>query len=362
MTSRIVATRSALSSLAGGSLLRVGGGGETKPRRQDLRRDSRGAKTEFAFDPLSYDIHLAAGTEQLVRYTYQRCGHKDVSFPEVELMHPEAVGIAVKKAYMDKGAERAAFRMTEVDRRLQPVGRAMVAKVSICEEPDQLAFHQGCGRTQLEARRLAIKFNTTLAEHEVDVPKVEFLEPCFYAWYGATMTSAVLAEKQLDSDNYKKWNDNKGGVDTLLVPRGADIVFPTALAACEEGDEEQESEGDEEAGEDKADAEEKVARQMESIVPDESVRTNIIDDDVPQAFSHWTYQYTHGDLLVCDLQGVQGASSFQMTDPAIHSRRARVRFGQTDHSARGQRAFFATHRCNALCRFLNLRTPTFKPE
>ena len=31
---------------------------------------------------------------------------------------------------------------------------------------------------------------------------------------------------------------------------------------------------------------------------------DILDEDVPQAFSHWSYVYTKRELLVCDLQGV----------------------------------------------------------
>ena len=82
---------------------------------------------------------------------------------------------------------------------------------------------------------------------------------------------------------------------------------------------------------------------------------------MPQAFSHWSYQYSRGDLLVCDLQGVLH-SSFELTDPAIHSRYSRDKcFGPTDNGPRGHQAFFVSHRCNALCTFLKLTKPSFKP-
>ena len=80
----------------------------------------------------------------------------------------------------------------------------------------------------------------------------------------------------------------------------------------------------------------------------------IIDDDIPQAFSHWTSQYTQGEFLVCDLQGVVGTKCFSFTDPAIHSKN-KGKFGLTDHGIDGQKNFFRTHECNPLCRILGLR-------
>jgi len=88
--------------------------------------------------------------------------------------------------------------------------------------------------------------------------------------------------------------------------------------------------------------------------------SRIIDEDVPQAFSHWSYQYTKGYELVCDLQGVKGSSSFQLTDPAIHSRKQQ--FGPTDRGRQGMHQFFNTHVCNPLCEALRLRMPKKREE
>ena len=66
--------------------------------------------------------------------------------------------------------------------------------------------------------------------------------------------------------------------------------------------------------------------------------------------------YTKGHSLVCDLQGVVG-NRFEMTDPAIHSRRQK--FGATDQGRRGQRWFFETHVCNPLCRIMRLDTRVY---
>ena len=85
----------------------------------------------------------------------------------------------------------------------------------------------------------------------------------------------------------------------------------------------------------------------------------IIDDDVPQAFSHWTYQYTKGDQLVCDLQGILHNNFFEMTDPAIHSHSG-PKYGTTDIGKKGFKDFFSTHKCSPLCKALGLKLGTKK--
>ena len=71
--------------------------------------------------------------------------------------------------------------------------------------------------------------------------------------------------------------------------------------------------------------------------------------DTAQAFSHWTWMVTDGELLVCDLQRVQRQSGWQFTDPAIHDAAGKQRFGCTDLGPRGINAFFRTHTCNKIC-------------
>lgn len=64
----------------------------------------------------------------------------------------------------------------------------------------------------------------------------------------------------------------------------------------------------------------------------------VINEDVPDAFSHWTFSYTKGESLVVDLQGVfdDKRQAFKFTDPAIHSRsKAYEYYGRTDRGHRG---------------------------
>jgi hypothetical protein len=263
------------------------------------------------------------------------------------LMHPHAAGIRRKTGFIEKGAERAAFEMSEITITGAPVGQNLVGKLSIHDEPSQLEFHQLCALTQFEAGRLSKKFNDTINALQrrmgVSLPRIEFLQPWFYVWEDASVAggcAALLCERMLDFNRYKKWNDNKGGVQNLNKQKLDRLVTAVdeILDAIVEGEEEDEDEDQEELG----------------PCDDESV-ARIIDDDVPQAFSHWSWVYTKGNSLVCDLQGVLGKECFHFTDPAIHS--GMERFGATDLGRNGHHRFFKTHECNPLCRALRLRHP-----
>jgi len=70
--------------------------------------------------------------------------------------------------------------------------------------------------------------------------------------------------------------------------------------------------------------------------------------DVPQAFSHFSYEHTGGDEMVVDIQG----SALRYTDPQLHS--SDCRYGRADRGDKGFFDFFSTHKCNARCRALGL--------
>ena len=73
-----------------------------------------------------------------------------------------------------------------------------------------------------------------------------------------------------------------------------------------------------------------------------------------EAFAHFTYEHTEGYLVVYDLQGVELASKFLLTDPAIHCT-DRLRFGRTNLGKRGiEKYFLARHKCNNVCEKLGL--------
>nr|XP_033782640.1 transient receptor potential cation channel subfamily M member 6 isoform X3 [Geotrypetes seraphini] len=86
---------------------------------------------------------------------------------------------------------------------------------------------------------------------------------------------------------------------------------------------------------------------------DEITPTNVLEETV-LAFSHWSYEYTRGELLVLDLQGV----GENLTDPSVikpEDRQSRgMVFGPANLGEDAIKNFIAKHRCNACCRKLKL--------
>lgn len=78
--------------------------------------------------------------------------------------------------------------------------------------------------------------------------------------------------------------------------------------------------------------------------------------NTPQAFSHFTYHESNGTMLVCDIQGVGDL----YTDPQIHSVNMEW-FGKGNLGPKGFERFLSTHKCNAICRYLNLPLINAKP-
>lgn len=67
-----------------------------------------------------------------------------------------------------------------------------------------------------------------------------------------------------------------------------------------------------------------------------------------QAFCHWTYHQTNGELLMCDAQGVRGAENYFVTDPAIMSA-IPGQYGCTDCGIEAIKQWFRLHKCNEFC-------------
>ncbi|XP_061465295.1 transient receptor potential cation channel subfamily M member 6 [Rhineura floridana] len=90
---------------------------------------------------------------------------------------------------------------------------------------------------------------------------------------------------------------------------------------------------------------------------DEITPTNLLEE-MMLAFSHWTYEYTRGELLVLDLQGV----GENLTDPSVikpEDKQSRgLAFGPANLGEEAIKNFISKHCCNSCCR--KLRLPDLK--
>ncbi|XP_068940707.1 transient receptor potential cation channel subfamily M member 6 [Petaurus breviceps papuanus] len=86
----------------------------------------------------------------------------------------------------------------------------------------------------------------------------------------------------------------------------------------------------------------------------DEISPSSILEELMLSFSHWTYEYTRGELLVVDLQGV----GENLTDPSVikpEDKQSRgMVFGPANLGEDAIRNFIAKHHCNSCCRKLKL--------
>lgn len=82
-----------------------------------------------------------------------------------------------------------------------------------------------------------------------------------------------------------------------------------------------------------------------------------------QTFTHFTYCYSKGLVMVTDVQGVVGRDCYWLTDPAVHTiEPSKILKDPTNLGTSGITAFFNTHNCNICCTRLGLKPPTEMDE
>jgi hypothetical protein len=268
-----------------------------------------------------------------------------------------ATGLALVSEPFAEGVERFVYRCTElvipdklVDawyyhgrgrQRAMRTGLRLVAKEAKAVEnlSRGLKFHETFAGIQSDAAVLAQYFCKSLPSQRSDWT-VTFLQTYIYDCYNEGYkdnTASVLLKAELDG-KFTKWNNNAGAVKgkataTTIVQSGPSLGIGTTAVLEEE---------DEEDSDDEAE--------------------NIEVDDVPQDFSHFTYEQSGGKKLVCDLQGVWNPDDgFVLTDPVVHyvsMAGKRHKNGATDKGYEGVKRFFGTHKCGPLCRKMKLQVRT----
>lgn len=219
----------------------------------------------------------------------------------------------------------------------------------------EVEFHRTSLVTQETAMLLGLRFNQHAeACGLTNLPKVQYMTCCYVqVCHPATglATASYFAERYLAGD-HRKWNTNNGHV---VVARSAAASIAPASVLGVIGEMGAIVEEDEEADESSRGAGE-----------EDDNSTRITDEDVAQAFSHWSYSGcapmdVDGQkcrVLICDVQGYfdAGKNWFELNDPVIHSSMSDSKslFGATDRGQPGIDAFMKSHRCNEVCSMLGL--------
>ncbi|KAL7462090.1 hypothetical protein ACHAXS_002491, partial [Conticribra weissflogii] len=283
---------------------------------RDLIREPKSAIETYIPSEESWKKFVNNSLERRVWRTYFDKKEYCWVYPERVFEHRKAVGIAVRDFIFGEGRERAVRRVREVNRRGNFVGPPLVGKETLFKEDlsldDARAFHKNFCKTQQLASRFARSFNKILCSlpgvDDMRIPSIEFLDCWVMMYEENNERKGLLVEKMLDHTKYKKWNSNAGYVRNEC----SDSEF-NAYFSCKEHD----------------------------------FRFTI--QDIPQAFSHYTYLASRRKFLVCDLQGVLDQNShhpkFELTDPAIHykSKTKRTDFGRTDRGEDGIQDFLRNH-------------------
>lgn len=249
--------------------------------------------------------------------SYDWSKRKFISLP-LSKRHP-AIGIAMMGRCFATGAERYAFKCTEVVGTKSinlAFGSALVAKESVYEETlIDSKSHKKSAMLQAEASSFASRFNRRVSSalryskhaSRLSAYNVSYVDVFLYKvedWTYYAGIAWILAEERLEG-RFQKWNNNAGRINTTAAKLKLDII-----------EEEDEDEDDN----------------------DESINFEL--DEIPQCFSHFSWSDSDGRCLVCDIQGVWNKKDgFVLTDPVIHTNQKRKN-GSTDKAEDGFHAFF----------------------
>jgi len=326
--------KTAFSSLSSSMTeLRTEGGSRTLTRRDKVVNKDQ--KIDLSSDVVrGRDGWWIYSFEDLVgKFEFSSSRGEMVSCP----LATNATGLGFFGQPFAEGAERFVYRCTEIevpkkksfewyyqahqfcerDRRLaERRGLRLVAKEAKDVENLHLgrAFHETFARVQHDAAMAALQFNDRMPVRRPEF-NISFLPTSLYHCLDVNYkdnAAWVLVEQELDG-KFTKWNNNAGAIRTSM---------PGLDALLEEDEDEDE---------------------------DEPIDVN----DVPQAFSHFSYEASRGKQLVCDLQGVWNLTDgFMLTDPVVHymsSSGRKHKNGATDKGFEGMKRFFQTHKCGPLC-------------
>ena len=292
---------------------------------RDIIREPKSSVALYSID----DGKWSRYTSDVKRAYFDKREYKWV-YPQRKFNHPLAVGLVVRDEVFGEGKERAVRRVREIAKDGRIVGPALVGKESLYVEDmkDSISFHKTFCKVQQLSQKVATHFNKIILRlpgvKRSVTPLINFLE-CYVMLLSDN--KGILVEKMLNHTRYKKFNSNDGYVDGMSREEYANIKNGTRK------------------------------RTAATMIRDCSFTT----DDIPQAFSHFSYIFSKRKFLVCDLQGVLSTDTdeplLELTDPVIHYSEMTNRddYGRTDRGQQGIDDFFRSHKCSNLCHMLHRR-------
>ncbi|KAG1709475.1 hypothetical protein DVH05_020130 [Phytophthora capsici] len=228
-----------------------------------------------------------------VRHSLHFRPGEPVDWKNLDLKHTQQnTTIRLSRTCFAKGAMRSAHALLDCNMDAHLVAKCYFGKAASVASTSKHSLENDV-KMQMVAKRLASEFS---ASDNID-KGVDFIFTCWYEVKdpkkaGLNSPMATFTAEPYIEGKYEKYNNNKGWI------REDGLDF----------------------------------------------------SETAQAFSHFTWQKTFGELMVVDLQGVGGI----FTDPQIHSKSGKFGYGNLVEV--GMTAFFATHECNSVCSALGLKT------
>ncbi|TMW56778.1 hypothetical protein Poli38472_006788 [Pythium oligandrum] len=243
-------------------------------------------------EPLEWTSLERRRTVSAVRHSFHFRPGEPIDWSKLNLKHTtQRTTIRVLPTCFAKGTMRSAHAMYDCTMK-----KRLVAKFYFGKAAKMSSSSSACQRNDVEMQTVAKQLATEFSLHPEVEDAVDFIFTCWYEIEDPVAVGLHPAMKMFTAEpfiegEYKKYNNNNGWVNEKILPLS----------------------------------------------------------DSAQAFSHFTWQKTYGQLLVVDLQGVGGV----FTDPQIHALQE-SQFGHGNLSMAGMTAFFATHKCNSVCKTLQL--------
>ncbi|CEM36402.1 unnamed protein product [Vitrella brassicaformis CCMP3155] len=235
--------------------------------------------------------------EEAHRYTYHLVLErtKNWNLPEMIVTKQQSY-LHIEERPFAKGEMRYAFYMKE---RMLDLKRVAKLPIESCRGGEELRKDVLADiETQAISKALAKVFNEALLKKGVK-RMIDFIDVSVYELPSRGESERWVTVEPFMEGRYQKYNNNDGWVSLSELTQG-----------------------------------------------------QLAQSQLAQAFSHWTWHFTGGELMVVDIQGVNNI----YIDPQIHSKDMNC-YGLGNLGEEGMGKFFASHTCNEVCVRLGLDHP-----